>query len=362
MQVGIIGLPNAGKSTLFNALTLAHAPVASYPFTTVDPNVGIAEVPDERLHKIAQITHPEKIVPAAIKFLDVAGLVRGASKGEGLGNQFLSQIRGVDALIHVVRCFKNEGIPHVDGEIHPLYDIETINIELILADLEVLNRRIVKIEKKAQAGEKEYKEELAVLLKVKEELDKGIPLRSIDLKEEERGKLISIDLLTLKPLIYVLNVSEDEIGKEETLYREVLERAKRERASSVVVSAKLEAELAELSEEERKDFIKEMGLGESRLPQVIKVSSDLLNLISFFTTESDECRAWLIPKGTKAAQAAGKIHSDMEKGFIKAEVVHYKDLIEAGSFHAARESGHFLIEGREYVVQDGDIITFKFSV
>ncbi len=360
MEVGIVGLPNAGKSTLFNALTLAHAPVASYPFTTVDPNIGVTVVPDERLKKVAQITNCSKVTPATIKFVDVAGLVKGASRGEGLGNQFLSQIRAVDVLLHVVRCFAEAKVPHVDGVVHPLVDIETIDTELILADLEVLGRRLAKIEKKAKSGDKEAQAELAVLEKVKQGLEKGVAVRLLELTLEEKEKLSNVDLLTSKSLIIVANISEEMIGKEEESLKELKKKAEAEKAVFLALPAKLEAELAELDEGEKKTFLEELGLKESRLPALIRACFKLLNLIVFFTTESNECRAWPIPYGTKAAQAAGKIHTDMERGFIRAEVVKYEDLVEAGSIKRARELGHYFIEGREYQVQDGDVIYFHF--
>ncbi len=360
MEVGIVGLPNAGKSTLFNALTLAHAPVASYPFTTVDPNIGVTIVPDKRLKKLAQITTCSKVTPATIKFVDVAGLVRGASRGEGLGNQFLSQIRAADILLHVVRCFTESDVPHINGEVRPLVDVETIDTELILADLEVLGRRLAKIEKKAKSGDKEAQAELAVLKKVKQGLEKGIAVRLLDLTPDERQKLSNVDLLTSKSLILVANISEEMIGKEEGSLKELKEKAEAEKAIFLALPAKLEAELAELDEEEKKTFFEELGLKESRLPALIRSCFKLLNLIAFFTTESSECRAWAIPKRTKVAQAAGKIHTDMERGFIKAEVVKYQDLVEAGSIKRARELGHYFIEGREYEVQDGDVIYFHF--
>lgn len=353
-------MPNAGKSTLFNALTLAHAPVASYPFTTVDPNIGVTTVPDERLEKVARITNCSKVVPAHIKFVDVAGLVKGASHGEGLGNQFLSQIRAVDILLHVVRCFNEADIPHVNGEVHPLIDIETIDTELILADLEVLGRRLAKIEKKAKSGDKEAQAELAVLEKVKQGLERGTPVRLLDLTLEEREKLSNVDFLTSKSLIIVANISEGMIGEEEESLKELKKKAQAEQAVFIALPAKLEAELAELGEEEKATFLEELGLRESRLPNLIKACFKLLNLIVFFTTESSECRAWAIPRGTRAAQAAGKIHTDMERGFIKAEVVKCEDLFAAGSIKRARELGHYFIEGREYEVQDGDVIYFHF--
>lgn len=360
MEVGIVGLPNAGKSTLFNALTLAHAPVASYPFTTVDPNIGVTIVPDKRLKKVAQITNCSKVTPATIKFVDVAGLVKGASRGEGLGNQFLSQIRAADILLHVVRCFTEAGISHINGEVHPLVDVETIDTELVLADLEVLGRRRAKIEKKAKSGDKEAQAELAVLEKVKQGLEKGIAVRLLDLTPDEREKLSNVDLLTSKSLILVANISEEMIGKEEKSLKELRKKAEAEKAIFLALPAKLEAELAEFDEEEKKTFFGELGLKESRLPALIQACFKLLNLIAFFTFESSECRAWAVPKGTKAAQAAGKIHTDMERGFIKAEVVKYHDLVEAGSIKRARELGHYFIEGREYEVQDGDVIYFHF--
>ncbi len=361
MQIGIVGLPNAGKSTLFNALTRAHAPVAAYPFTTVEPNVGVTIVPDERLQKVAEVAHCSRIVPATIKFVDVAGLVKGASQGEGLGNQFLSQIRTADVLLQVVRCFSNPNVSHVNGEVHPLTDVETINTELILSDLEVLERRLAKIEKKARSKEKPFQKEMEVLLKIKDGLEKGVPVRLLSLEREEKEELSRVDFLTSKPMVLVANISEEQIGKEESL-KELAEEAKKEKVFFLAIAVKLEAELAELEEDEKEDFMKEMGLEKSKLPELIKVCFSLLDLIVFFTTESDECRAWMVPRGTKASQAAGKIHTDMEEGFIKAEVVKYKDLIEAGSLKRARELGHYFIEGREYEVQDGDVIYFHFRV
>lgn len=359
MQVGIVGLPNAGKSTLFNALTRAHAPVATYPFTTVEPNVGITAVPDERLQKVAEIAGCSRIVPATIRFVDVAGLVKGASKGEGLGNQFLSQIRAVDVLLHVVRCFFEPAVSHVDGEVHPLVDVETINTELVLSDLEVLERRLSRVERKASSGDRAAQKESDVLLRVKKSLEKGVAARLLDFDKEETEKLSRVDLLTSKPAVLVANISEDLIGKETSL-KDLAEKAEKERVSFLAIPAKLEAELAELDEKEKRGFIEELGLKESRLPELIRVCFQLLNLIVFFTTESGECRAWVVRRGTRAAEAAGKIHTDMEKGFIKAEVVRYDRLIEAGSLKRARELGYYFIEGREYEVQDGDVIYFHF--
>lgn len=362
MQVGIVGLPNAGKSTLFNALTKAGAEVNIYPFTTTSQNVGIAEVPDERLYKVAEIARSQKIVPATIKFVDIAGLVRGASKGEGLGNQFLGYIREADVIVHVVRCFENENITHVDGEIHPGYDVETINLELMLADLATLQNRLEKTKKASKSGDKRALHECEVFEKANKALNEGKPLRSLNLSQEEKEILADLHLLTAKPLIYAANVSEKDLGlKENPLVNRVLEKAEMEGAETIVFSAKIEAEMAELSREEAELFREELKIPAISLERLIAASYNLLGLITFFTIESNECRAWTIVEGTKAPQAAGKIHTDMEKGFIKAEVVHYDDLIKAGSFKVAREQGHLLLEGKEYVVRDGDIVTFKFS-
>lgn len=362
MQVGIVGLPNAGKSTLFNAITKAGASVASYPFTTIEANIGVAEVPDPRLWRIAEITKPKRIVPATIKFLDVAGLVKGASKGEGLGNQFLSHIRVVDAITHIVRCFEDKNVTHVSGKIQPKEDIETVNLELVLADLAVVERAVGKIEQVAKA-DKSRREERELLTLIQSELSQGKQVRLMDLDEEQKGMLISYALLTDKPVIYIANIAEKDLpGENHPLVKQVFELAKMEQAEALVICAKLEAEIAELNEEEAKVFLRDAGLSESGLNKLVHASYKLLNLVVFFTIESDETRAWVIPKGTRAAEAAGKIHSDMEKGFIKAEVVSYADLIKAGSFHKAREEGHFLLEGREYEVKDGDVIHFKFAV
>lgn len=360
MIVGIVGLPNAGKSTLFNALTQAHAPTAPYPFTTIDSNIGVAEIPDERVEMIAKVTHPERVVRATIKFMDVAGLVRGASRGEGLGNQFLSQIRVADALIHVVRCFRSPDIPHVSGKLSPRRDVEIVNLELILSDLEMVERRLEKVERKLRAGEKGFKKEKEALLKVKEGLEKGVPVRLQSLNGALEH-LNTVDFLTDKPLIYVANISEEDIGKESKELKELRRVTEEEKTSLITVPAKIEEEIAQLDPEERKEFLDELGISSS-LSRIIKESFSLLNLITFFTVESKEVRAWLVKRGTKVKEAAGKIHTDMERGFIKAEVVNYKHLIESGSFHGAKEEGHHKVEGAEYQVEDGDVILFHFRV
>jgi len=362
MQIGIVGLPNVGKSTLFNAITRAQAAVASYPFTTVEPNVGIAEVPDQRLWEIAAVTHPAKVVPATIKFLDIAGLVRGASKGEGLGNQFLSHIRPCDAIAHVVRCFEDENITHVSGEVNPLKDIEIVNLELILADSAVADKALHKAEQSVKS-DKKHKEEVELLGHIKEILDAGLPVRSMKLTSDQTRVLSSFSLLTAKPMIYVANLSEGHLNEPDHPWvREVFDWAQAEGSQALIICAKLEAEIAELDKEEAKAFLQELGFAESGLERFVQASYRLLDLITFFTIDSNETRAWTIPRGTRAPEAAGKIHSDMEKGFIKAEVVSYQDLVRAGSFHKAREEGHFKIEGMEYGVLDGDVLHFKFAV
>lgn len=362
MEVGIIGLPNVGKSTLFNAVTRAGALVDAYPFTTTSQNVGVAKVLDERLERIAAAVSPERVVPATIKFVDIAGLVRGASKGEGLGNQFLGFIRSVDAVTHVVRCFKDGNIPHVEGKLDPLFDIETVNLELALADLSTVEKRIGKVSRQAKGGAREAAAELKLLEKVKAALDQGQLVRDMELSGEEREILFPLNLLTAKPIVYVANISEEDLPDFNTaLAGEVKKYAESEKASVVAVCAKLEAEIAELEGEEAKAFLEDVGLTESGLDRLVKASYKLLGLITFFTIESNECRAWTVKEGTKAPQAAGKIHTDMERGFVKAEVVNWADLVSAGSFHHAREQGHLLVEGREYVVRDGDVILFKFA-
>jgi len=360
MKLGIVGLPNVGKSTLFNSLTKAGAESANYPFCTIDPNVGVVTVPDERLNVLGEMYHTKKIIPAAIEFVDIAGLVKGASKGEGLGNQFLANIREVDAIVHVVRCFENSNIVHVDGSINPLRDIETINLELIFSDLEILERRISKVSKVAR-NDKSAAKELGLLNKVKAHLEDGKLAKTFEEvdDEEEQAWLESYNLLTYKPVIYAANVS-DAANNEGV--QAVREYAKGEQSEVFVVCAEIEAEISELDDDEKKMFLEDLGLKESGLEKLIKASYKLLGLISYLTAGEPEVRAWTITEGTKAPQAAGKIHSDFERGFIRAEVVSYDDLIACGSHTAAKEKGLIRLEGKDYVVKDGDIMLFRFNV
>lgn len=365
MKLGIVGLPNVGKSTLFNSLTKAEAESANYPFCTIDPNVGVVMVPDERLNQLAALYNSAKVTPAVIEFVDIAGLVKGASKGEGLGNQFLANIREVDAIVHVVRCFEDTNIVHVDGSIDPIRDIETINLELIFSDIEVLERRMSKTVKMAKA-EKSAKKELEFQERLKAYLEEGQLAKNFQLADEdEEGYMKEYNLLTDKPVIFAANVSEEDLendGADNTFVGSVKEYASSFGAEVFVVCAQIEQEISELDDDEKKEFLEDLGLKESGLDKLIKASYSLLGLISYLTAGEPETRAWTIVKGTKAPGAAGKIHSDFERGFIRAEVVNYQDLLEYKSVANAKEKGLVRSEGKEYVVQDGDVILFKFNV
>ncbi len=365
MKLGIVGLPNVGKSTLFNSLTKAGAESANYPFCTIDPNVGIVAVPDERLKLLGDMYQSKKVTPAVIEFVDIAGLVKGASKGEGLGNQFLSNIREVDAIVHVVRCFEDTNVIHVDGNINPMRDIETINFELIFSDLEILERRYAKVVKAARM-DKTLAKEQALLERLKEHLESGKMAKSLETDDEDEKEILStMNLLTGKPVIYAANVAEDELaddGASNAGVQTVREFAATEGSEVFVICAQIEQEISELDDDEKSMFLEDLGLTESGLEKLIKASYRLLGLMSYLTAGEDETRAWTLKIGTKAPQAAGKIHSDFERGFIKAEVVNYKDLLEQGSLAAAREKGLVGMEGKEYVVQDGDVILFRFNV
>ena len=365
MKLGIVGLPNVGKSTRFNSLTKAGAESANYPFCTIDPNVGVVTVPDERLKLLGDFYHSKKVTPAVIEFVDIAGLVKGASKGEGLGNQFLANIREVDAIVHVVRCFEDPNVIHVDGSIDPIRDIETINLELVFSDLEILERRIAKVTKTARM-DKEAAKELDFLQKIKAHLEDGKLAITMELEtEDEEAWMGTYNLLTWKPVIYAANVAEDELaddGASNPHVKAVKDYAVQQNSEVFVICAGIEEEISELDDDERKMFLEDLGLTESGLEKLVRASYRLLGLMSFLTSGEDETRAWTIKIGTKAPQAAGKIHTDFERGFIKAEVVNYQDLLDCGSYAGAREKGLVRMEGKEYVVQDGDVILFRFNV
>ncbi|NLN15670.1 MAG: redox-regulated ATPase YchF [Tissierellia bacterium] len=363
MKLGIVGLPNVGKSTLFNAITEAGAEAANYPFCTIEPNVGVVEVPDDRLEKLAAIYGSKRIIPAIIEFCDIAGLVKGASKGEGLGNKFLSHIREVDAIVHVVRCFENADIVHVDGSIDPIRDIETINLELMFSDMELLQRRLERTTKAAK-GNKELLKEVDLIKEVLKALEEGKSIRSMNLSDDEEQLIKGYNLLSSKPVIYVANVNEDDlIAEDDNEYvKRVKEYAAAENAEVIVVCAAIEEEIAQLEDEEKKEFLKELGLEKSGLDKLIQASYSLLGLISYLTAGPQETRAWTIKKGTLAPQAAGKIHSDMERGFIRAEVISFDDLMACGSIAAAREKGLVRVEGKDYLMKDGDVVLFRFNV
>ena len=365
MKLGVVGLPNVGKSTLFNAITNAGAQAENYPFCTIEPNTGIVLVPDHRLDVLAAMYHPKKVTPATIEFVDIAGLVKGASRGEGLGNKFLSHIREVDAIVHVVRCFDDDNIIHVDGSVDPVRDIDTINLELIFADMETVQKRREKAEKSCRGGDKTAAAEAELALKLYAHLESGKPARTLECSDDEKQIMQNWFLLTTKPVIYAANISENDLGKEEDQipYVEQVRRvADAEKAGVIVISAAIEQDIASMGPDEKKEFLEELGIGQSGLDRLITASYQLLGLISFLTAGEDECRAWTIRNGTKAPQAAGKIHTDFEKGFIRAEIVPFDTLAELGSMTACKEKGLIRSEGKDYVMKDGDITLFRFNV
>lgn len=365
MKLGIVGLPNVGKSTLFNAITKAGAESANYPFCTIEPNVGVVAVPDFRLDKLAEIYNPKKVTPTAIEFVDIAGLVKGASRGEGLGNKFLSHIREVDSIVHVVRCFEDENITHVDGSIDPIRDIEIISLELIFADIESMEKRISRTAKMAKSGDKNIKVELELLKKIKDNLEQEIPVRNMEFDDDQKEFVDQLFLLSSKPVIYAANISEDDVSEDTDSLKHVKilkEHAAKEGSEVITICASVEEEIAQLDDDEKQLFLEELGIPESGLDRLIKACYKLLGLISYLTAGEKEVRAWTIQKGTKAPQAAGKIHTDFEKGFIRAEVVHFDTLIENGSYNSAKEKGLVRSEGKEYVMKDGDVVEFRFNV
>ncbi len=363
MKLGVVGLPNVGKSTLFNAITQAGAEIANYPFCTIEPNVGVVAVPDERLDKLASLYDSKKITPTYLKFVDIAGLVKGASRGEGLGNKFLSHIREVDAIVHVVRCFEDSNITHVSDKIDPASDMDTINLELILADIETVNARLSKAVNMQKTGEKKYKIEAELLSRILKHLEEEKPVRTMDFDEEEQALVEDMFLLTAKPVIYAANISENDIGKEDNeLVQVVQAKAAAEGAETLVICAKVEEELSTLSADEKEMFLESYGIKESGLSRLVKKCYKLLHLVSYLTAGEKETRAWTVTEGTKAPQAAGKIHSDFEKGFIRAEIVPYETMMEVGGYNQAKEHGKVRSEGKDYVIKDGDVVLFRFNV
>ncbi len=363
MKLGVVGLPNVGKSTLFNAITQAGAEIANYPFCTIEPNVGVVAVPDERLDKLAALYDSKKITPTYLRFVDIAGLVKGASRGEGLGNKFLSHIREVDAIVHVVRCFEDSNVTHVSDKIDPVADMETINLELILADIETVNARLAKAVNMQKTGDKKYKIEAELLQRILSHLESEKPVRTMELDEEEWASVEEMFLLTSKPVIYAANIAENDLGKPTNAFVQAVEnKAKQENAETLVICAKVEEELSKLDADEREMFLESYGIAESGLSRLVKKCYSLLHLISYLTAGEKETRAWTVKEGTKAPQAAGKIHSDFEKGFIRAEVVDYQTMLDMGGYNQAKEHGKVRSEGKDYVVKDGDVVLFRFNV